>query len=344
MRTYTLPTIHTDVGEIGYGLMGLTWRPHPPSEEESFKAMKAALARGCNFWNGGVFYGTPEHNSLTLLNKYFTKYPEDAAKVVLSIKGCVDLQTWLPNCSPAAVRGCVENALRLLPPSVKVIDFFEPARLDPNVSIEDTVGTLAQLIREGKVKGYMLSEVGGDTIRRANAIHPVGAVELELSLWMTEIFGEESGAARACQELSVPVVAYSPIGRGMFSGQIRSLEDIPEDDMRRHLPRFQPDALYTNLKLVDELRKYATKRCITPTQLALAWILARPLYSMINPPLPTGILTVIPIPGSSSEARVTENAQASDVEWTDADETEVSRILKEFVVVGARYPMAKLDD
>lgn len=324
------------VGEIGYGLMGLTWRPNPPSEEQAFKAMKAALVQGCNFWNAGEFYGTAENNSLTLLKNYFTKYPEDADKVVLSMKGCLDPQTLVPNCTPAGLRSSVENCIRLLPPSIKTIDFFEPARLEPSVAVEETVATLVELINEGKIKhGYMLSEVRGSTIRRAHKIHPVSGVEVELSVWEMEVLGEEHGAAAVCAELGVPLVAYSPIGRGMLTGEIRSHDDIPEGDFRKHSPRFQPDVFSVNIKLVDELQKLAVKKGVSSSQLAISWVLARRRYFKSSS---SDQLTVIPIPGSSFEGRVVENASAKDVEWTEEDEKEVSRILGVFEVKGGRYP------
>jgi pyridoxine 4-dehydrogenase len=209
-----------EIGPIGYGLMGnqspsspkypytnpligLTWRLNPQPEEASFKAMKAALAAGCNFWNAGEFYGTPEFNSLTLLNKYFTKYPEDASKVVLSIKG--GLKDMHPDGSPEGIKRSVENCLRLLD-GKKSIDVFECARVDKSTPIETTMKALEEYVKAGKIGGIALSEVSAATVQRAAKVTKIVAVEVELSLWSLDILN--NGVAKACAEHDVPVVAY----------------------------------------------------------------------------------------------------------------------------------------
>lgn len=324
----TLSTSQT-VGEIGYGLMGFTWRPNPAPEEQAFAAMRTALANGANLWNGAEFYGSPENNSLTLLNKYFAKYPEDAEKVVLSIKGCFSATTFAPDNSETGIRSSVDNCIKLLGPGKK-IDFFELTRVDPNVPIEDAVKTLAALIKEGKIGGYMLCEVSEKTIRAAHAVHPVSGVEQELSVWTADVLAD--GSAAACAELGIPIIAYSPIGRGMLTGEVKSFDDLPEGDIRRILPRFQPDVFDLNLKLVDELKKLAAKKNVTPAQLAISWVKARHLQIKG--------LTVIPNPGATTGARVTENIKSKDVEWTQEDEKEVNNILSSFEIKGGRYPDA----
>jgi pyridoxine 4-dehydrogenase len=233
----TFSTNNVTVGDIGYGLMGLTW--NPPSDmtdEKAFKCMKTALEQGCNFWNGGEFYGTTENNSLTLLKKYFEKYPEDADKVVLSIKGCISYAKKAPDASPANIRVSVETCISWLGP-IKKIDFFEPARIDPTTPIEETVSGLVEMIKEGKIGAYMLSEASAATIRRAHKVHPVSGVELEVSLWATDPLTD--GAAKACAELGIPIIAYSPVGRGMLTGQIKTIDDIPEGSLLKMCPRFQ---------------------------------------------------------------------------------------------------------
>lgn len=159
--------------------------------------MKAALDHGANFWNGGVFYGTPDHNSLHLLRHYFTKYPEDAERVVLSIKGAYIYTRHEPDCSPEAVRRHVDEALAVLG-GTKSIDIFQCARVDPKVPIEDTVAALAELVEEGKIGGIGLSEVSAATIRRAVKVHPIGAVEIELSLFTTNVLHD--GVVDTCKE------------------------------------------------------------------------------------------------------------------------------------------------
>ena len=183
---------------------GLTWRESPPSEEQSFKALKASLAHGHNFWNAGEFYGTPELNSLTLLEKYFTRYPEDTEKVVLSIKGGLGARG--PDGSPEGVRRSVDNCLKLLN-GRKSIDVFECARVDKTTPIETTMKILdEEYVKTGKIGGIGLSEVGAATIQKAAKVAKIVAVEVEVSLWSMDIFS--NGIAAVCAEHDIPIVAY----------------------------------------------------------------------------------------------------------------------------------------
>ncbi|KAL3462407.1 NADP-dependent oxidoreductase domain-containing protein [Aspergillus heterothallicus] len=181
--------------------MGLT-RPWAPVEYPiAARTMKTALEQGANFWNGGIHYGTPTANSLHLLKYYFTQYPEDADKVILSIKGCYDLATHKPNGTPEGVRASVEDALSVLD-GVKKIDIFECARVDPNVPIETTISALMEFVSEGKIGGIGLSEVSAATIRRAHAVHPIASVEIELSLFTPDVL--KNGVAETCRECTLP--------------------------------------------------------------------------------------------------------------------------------------------
>jgi len=175
--------------------------------------MRTALTEGAVFWNGGELYGTPERNSLHLLAEYFTKYPDDASKVVLSIKGGTLPGSVIHDCGRENVRRSIDECLRVLD-GKKFLDLFECARVDPNVPIEETIGYIAEYVKEGKVGGISLSEVSAKSIRRAHKVHPIAAVEVELSLWQTEIL--ENGVAETCAELGIPIVAYSPLGRGFL--------------------------------------------------------------------------------------------------------------------------------
>ncbi|PKS10544.1 hypothetical protein jhhlp_002298 [Lomentospora prolificans] len=319
-----------EVGRIGFGLMGLTWRPNPCSEEQAFAAMRAALANGANFWNGGEFYGTPEHNSMTLLNAYFKKYPEDASKVVLSIKGGTVPGTLDMDGSPENTRRSVDQIMKQLSGSIKV-DMFECARRDRKVPLETTLGVLEnEYVKTGKIGGISLSEVSAETIHEAVKITRINAVEVELSLWATDVL--ENGVAEACAKYNIPLVAYSPLGRGILTGQIKSPEDIPEGDFRRFLPRFQPDTFAINLELVRQVEKLANKKQCTLSQLAIGWCLA--LSRRPNMP------TIIPIPGATTEDRVNENSKI--VELTDEEMAEIDAILAKFEVVGDRYPKGSL--
>jgi len=312
-----------EVGPIGFGLMGFTWRPNPAPEEQAFKALKAALANGCNFWNGGEFYGTKEYNSLHLLNRYFTKYPEDASKVVLSIKGCLR-ENMSPDGSPEGVKRSIDNCLRILD-GKKSIDIFESARVDPQTPIETTLKALEEQVNAGRIGGIALSEVGAATLKKAVSITKIVAVEVELSLWSLDPL--QNGVSVECAKNGIPIVAYSPIGRGMLTGQIKSHSDIPEGDFRRHVPRFSEENFPSNIKLVDDLEKIAKKKGCTPAQLAIAWV-AQLSEKDGNP-------VIIPIPGATTEARVEENSK--EVSFTSEELKEIGSILSTFVVKGARY-------
>lgn len=193
--------------------MGLTWRADPCPEEQAFAAMKTALATGANFFNGGEFYGPPEYNSLTLLNKYLTKYPGDADKIILSIKGGLGPKTLGPDGSKAGIDRTMGTCLKLLD-GKKFLDVFECARVDPKTPIEETIGYLAQYVKDGKLGGICLSECSAATIRRAAKVHKIEGVEVEFSMFSTDIL--ENGVAEACVEHGIPVIAYSPLGRGFL--------------------------------------------------------------------------------------------------------------------------------
>jgi pyridoxine 4-dehydrogenase len=191
----------------------MTWRQSPPPASQAFEAMRTALSLGANNWNGGELYGTPERNSLHLLNEYFTKYPEDANKVVLSIKGGIVPGQLRPDGSEAGVKRSIDECLKVLD-GKKFLDLFECARVDLNVPIEDTIGYIAEYVKAGKLGGISLSEVGAKSIRRAHAVHPISAVEVEFSLYATDIL--ENDVAATCAELNIPIIAYSPMGRGFL--------------------------------------------------------------------------------------------------------------------------------
>jgi len=310
------------VGAIGFGLMGLTWRATPTPYDEAVKVMKAALDRGANFWNAAQFYGPPNANSLQLLNYYFSKYPEDSKKIVLSMKGAFGATG--PDCSPEGIKRSIDNCLEVLDGKA-FIDIFEPARIDPNVSVEDTMTTLAKYVKEGKIGGIGLSECNADTIRRAHAVHPLASVEVELSLFSTDPLS--NGISKACAELNIPLVAYSPLSRGFLSGHIHKLDDIPANDSRRNFPRFQPDVFDLNLELVKEIDKVAEAKGCTMPQVAIAWVVAQSKQP--------GNPVTIPIPGCTTVSRVEENL--TPVTLTQQDLDEISQLLGKITVHGDRY-------
>ncbi|PTU22519.1 hypothetical protein P175DRAFT_0514589 [Aspergillus ochraceoroseus IBT 24754] len=269
-----------EVGETGYGLMGMTWRPQLPSLEQCG-----------NFWNGGELYGTPEYNSMHVLRR----------------------------------RRSVDECLRVLD-RTKTIDIFECARQDPTTTVEHTVTVLAQLVKEGKIGGIGLSEVDAETIRRANKIHPIAAVEVELSLWDTSIL--TNGVAETCAELGISVVAYSPLGRGILAGAFTKVSELHDSDFRKHLPRYQDAAMTQNVKLLNEVNDLAARKGLAPIQVALAWIL-----TLSGKP---GMPTIIPIPGGTTTDKVTQNLQGVP-HLSDADMAEIDAILEQNKITGARY-------
>ncbi|KAM0280753.1 hypothetical protein ACHAQH_003923 [Verticillium albo-atrum] len=315
------------VGPIGFGMIGLTMRPTAISDDQAFDVVNAAIAAGANYWNGGDFYGPPHNNSLALLKRYFEKYPEAAEKVVLNIKsGIAVLPAFTPTGSPDAVATSIDKCLEQLGPR-GTIDEFEIARVDAKVPYEDSLGPIADAAAKGRIGGVSVSEVSASTIRRAAKVTKISSVEIELSLWETEPL--TNGIAAICAELDIPIVAYSPLGRGLLAGAIKSPADIPDGDFRKVLPRYQPGNFEVNLKLVDKVTEFAARKDCTAAQVAIAWLLAvgrRP-----------GMPRIIPIPGSSSPERVRENCAAADIELDEADLAEIDAILAQFKPAGERY-------
>ncbi|KAF7884330.1 uncharacterized protein EAF02_004666 [Botrytis sinoallii] len=314
-----------DIGTIGYGMMGLSWRPEPQPLEESLKTLKAALDKGCNFWNGGQFYGTPEYNSLTICAAYFEKYPEDADKVVLSIKGGINLEKFVPDGSPEGVRKSVDTCLALLK-GKKKIDIFECARVDKNTPIEVTMKVLEEeYVKTGKIGGISLSECSAEPVRRAAKVTKIVACEVEVALNTLDIF---QMGCQSLQRTDILVVAYSPLGRSLLTGAIQKPEDIPEGDIRRTFPRFQKEHFENNKKLLDAVTKIAGQKNCTPAQIAINWLTAISKED--------GNPEIIPIPGATTVDRIAENSKAVSLNADDLAELDL--ITKQFPVSGGRYP------
>ncbi|KAK4160993.1 pyridoxal reductase [Cladorrhinum sp. PSN259] len=315
-----------EVGPTGFGLMGFTWRSNPPPQSQAFEALRTALSKGMNFWNGGEFYGTPEYNSLTLLQSYFTQYPEDVDKVVLSIKGCYAHSG--VDASAAAVRKSMDNILSTL--TLKKVDVFECGRRDPNVPLSETFSALQEYIDRGQLGGISLSEVRAETIHEA--VKALGGdpsriafVENELSLFVTDPL--ENGVIAACAQYNIPLVAYSPIGHGILGGTIKTAADIPEH--LQMMPRYFPEHFEHNLQLFNLVNDLAKAKGCTPAQLAISWV--RSLSQRRE-----GLPVIIPIPGTTTAARVEENAKQIDL--SDKEMDEIDEILKKFQPKGERYP------
>jgi len=313
-----------EVSALGLGCMGMSFAYGHPDDALSIKVLWRALDLGVNFWDTAELYG-PFLNE-ELIGRVLKEVPRQ--RVVLATKfawrfGPHGEQVALDG-SPAYVRKSVEGSLKRL--GTDHIDLYYQHRLDPAVPVEETVGALSELVRQGKVLFIGLSEVGPAIVRRAHAVHPLSAVQSEYSLWER---GIERKLLPVLRELGIGLVAYSPMGRGFLTGRINSEGDLEASDWRRRNPRFQGDNLLHNLSLVATLREIAAAHEATPAQLALAWLLRR-----------GG--DIVPIPGTKHPRYLEENAQAVGLTLSEAVWTELERALASFQVAGERYPAEAL--
>jgi aryl-alcohol dehydrogenase-like predicted oxidoreductase len=224
------------------------------------------------------------------------------------------------NGKPEYVRSSCEASLRRL--GVDHIDLYYQHRVDPDTPIEDTVGAMAQLVKEGKIRYIGLSEASAQTLRRAAKVHPIAALQTEYSLWTRD---PEDGILATCRELGIGFVAYSPLGRGFLTGQFKRFEDLPEDDYRRHSPRFQGENFQKNLDLLHRVEEIAGEKHCTPSQLALAWVLAQGK-------------DIVPIPGTKRRKYLEDNAGAVNVRLTKADLQHIEDAFPTGAAAGERYP------
>lgn len=313
-----------DVGVTGFGLMGMTWgRDNLPTVDESIETLKAAVDNGMLLWSGGEFYGTPEYNTLTLLKAYFTKYPEDADKVVIVIKGGVDTTTQKPNGSTEGTRRSIQNTIDQLG-GKKKLDIWNPGRRDPAVPLAETFKAAQEFIDAGQLGGVALSEVNPKTLREGAQASKLALCELELSMFTPDIL--HNGVGSTCAELGIPVMAYSPIGRGMLTG--RFTESKPIEGYIGTFPRLNGENFKHNLRLVEQNKAVADRKGCTPAQLAIAWVRAMSERG--------GNPAVVPVPGSTTVHRVEENGKV--IKLSEAEVEEVTALVDNFETAGNRYP------
>jgi aryl-alcohol dehydrogenase-like predicted oxidoreductase len=292
------------------------------NDAESIKTIQKAFDLGVTFYDTANMYG-PFTNEI-LVGKAIKSFRNE---ITLATKFGIVRDPANPtargvNGKPDYVKSCCEASLKRL--GVDVIDLYYLHRKDPDTPIEETIGAMAELVKEGKVKGIGLSEVNVATLRKAHATYPLSALQSEYSLWSRE---PENEIIPACKELGIAFVAYSPLGRGFLTGKIKSFEDLDEDDFRRSSPRFQGENFNKNLQLVEKIEAIAKEKNCTPSQLALAWVMAQEDF-------------IFPIPGTKRVKYVEENVKAVDVKLSEQDLKQIEDVFPKNAAAGLRYTEA----
>ncbi|MED1420316.1 aldo/keto reductase [Bacillus smithii] len=319
MQKRKLGNLGLEVSALGLGCMGMSDFYSGRDDNESIKTIHRALDLGVTLLDTADMYGVGKNEELVgraikgrrdqviIATKFGNVRAEDGT--FLGVNG-----------RPEYVKQACEASLRRL--GVDYIDLYYQHRVDPNTPIEETIGAMADLVREGKVRYIGMSEAAPETIRRAHAVHPITALQTEYSLWSRDV---EDEILPTCRELGIGFVAYSPLGRGFLTGKIQKFEDLEEDDYRRHSPRFQGENFQKNLDLVQQIRKIASEKGCQPSQLALAWLLAQGQ-------------DIVPIPGTKKIPYLEENLKALDISLTDDDLARINQVAPQGVAAGERYP------
>ncbi len=322
MKQRTLGRLGPQVAAIGYGCMGLNHGYGPgPGRDEAIRLIRDAVDLGVTLFDTAEVYGP--YTNEEIVGEALGPVRD---RVVIATKfgmNIVDGKMAGTDSRPVQIRRVADASLRRL--GVDVIDLFYQHRVDPSVPIEEVAGTVRDLIAAGKVRHFGLSEAGVQTVSRAHAVQPVAALQNEYSLWTRE--PETNGIFKICEELGIALVAFSPLGRGFLTGTMGKETAIGENDFRRQLPRFSPQAMERNQALVDLLRRVAADKGATPAQVALAWILARKPW-------------IVPIPGTTKLSRLRENLGAADLALSADDLAGIDRAAAAIPIEGERYPQA----
>ncbi len=318
MKRRKLGTQGLEVSALGLGCMGMSWAYGKPDEKEVVRTLHRALDLGVDFWDTAEIYGPftneellgkvleGKRDKVTLATKFAFKIGPDGSRLGL-------------DSSPAHIRKTIEGSLKRL--RTDHIDLYYQHRLDPNTPIEDTVGAMAELVKQGKVRYLGLSEVGPTTIHRANAVHPISAVQSEYSLWER---GLEEKVIPMLQSLNIGLVAYSPVGRGFLTGAMKPVDELDPDDFRRMQPRLSGDNLKQNQLLLNALKDFSSTKKMTASQVALAWVLHQGS-------------DVVPIPGTTKVKHLEENCRAAELTFTERELGALDRIVREHRPSGLRY-------
>jgi aryl-alcohol dehydrogenase-like predicted oxidoreductase len=318
MKQVALGSLGLKVSRMGLGCMGMSDFYGSTDETESIATIHLALDRGIDFLDTADMYG-PFKNEVLVGKAIQNRRKEVVLATKFGNQRTPDGKFLGVNGRPEYVRACCEASLERL--NVDVIDLYFQHRVDPKTPIEDTVGAMADLVKEGKVRYLGLSEAAPATIRRAHKVHPISALQTEYSLWTRD---PEDEILATVRKLGIGFVAYSPLGRGFLAGQFKRPEDIPENDFRRFNPRFQGENFYKNMDLVRHIETVARSKGATPAQVALAWVMAQGE-------------DIVPIFGARKRLRIVENLYALDIEFTRAELAEIDRLMPKGSTAGLRY-------